>query len=339
MFSLVIPTFNRADDLRQTISQILLQDCQDYEILVIDNGPSTDGTEDLVRGFRDSNSNIRYVRSRRQGVTIARELGNKLAVGEIIVQMDSDVSVLDPKTLSLAERLFGMQRVDILGVLELHDQNEAERHIGRNNHHLQSIREYTNTNGIGRITTKYDISSGFEKLAFMPRGLYEIQSFRSCFMAYRRTVLQQTGPWDENYVHMGSKVGMREETDFLLRAYRMGCRIMYTNLTAIWHRAGSRIGVGVPRGVGVSYHWHLSAAHAYMAVKDMLEKKDRLKILPWMFHQLFMGGPKNPGAISILRMTKSPTCALAAIGGFMRGVFSGIVLRRRFTASPRDNIV
>jgi GT2 family glycosyltransferase len=335
MISLVIPTFNRADDLEQTLASIIAQDWRDYEVLIVDNGPSTDRTEAVVRGLGEGRSNIRYVRMQRHGVTIGRGIGNMLATGDIIVQMDSDVTLMDPKTLNLLDRIFSEKHVDVLGVLELHDPDAVKRIIEAQDDKAKRIAEYDSASGVGRVSAKYDISSGFEKLAGMPLGLYEIQTFRSCFMAYRRTALQKTGPWDENYVRIGSKVGMREETDFLLRACRTGCRIMYTNLTAIWHRSGTRSG-SIPRGVGLSYHWHLSAAHAYMAVKDMIENKGRLKLLPWILHQLFWGAPKNPGAFRIFRMTYSPTWALAAVCGFLRGMLSGIFLSRRFTTLPSN---
>lgn len=60
LFSIVIPTYNRADGfLRQALGAAVAQDFSDLEILVSDNC-STDQTAELVRSFDDSR--IRYVK-------------------------------------------------------------------------------------------------------------------------------------------------------------------------------------------------------------------------------------------------------------------------------------
>lgn len=59
-FSIVIPTYNRAIDLRFALFCILRQSFSDYEIVVSDNC-STDDTEDVVKKFH--NRKIRYFRN------------------------------------------------------------------------------------------------------------------------------------------------------------------------------------------------------------------------------------------------------------------------------------
>jgi glycosyltransferase involved in cell wall biosynthesis len=58
--SVCVPTLNRARYLSVTISSVLDQTFQDYELIVCDNG-STDETPHVVRAFRDAR--IRYLRS------------------------------------------------------------------------------------------------------------------------------------------------------------------------------------------------------------------------------------------------------------------------------------
>lgn len=56
-FTVVIPTFNRADKLAAAIRSVLEQTFQDFELLVMDDG-STDDTEKMVSSFSDTR--VRY---------------------------------------------------------------------------------------------------------------------------------------------------------------------------------------------------------------------------------------------------------------------------------------
>ena len=87
-FSVIIPTYNRANLLGDTVESVLDQTFNDFELLVIDDG-STDDTRDLVNSFCDS-ANIRYIYQENQGVGAARNTGIKNARGEWIAFLDSD---------------------------------------------------------------------------------------------------------------------------------------------------------------------------------------------------------------------------------------------------------
>ncbi len=84
-FSVVIPTFNRKDILRQCLKSLQAQDFTDFEVLVVDGG--NDGTEEmLAREF----PGFRYLREERSGPSVARNLGIERATGEIIAFTDDD---------------------------------------------------------------------------------------------------------------------------------------------------------------------------------------------------------------------------------------------------------
>src|SRR6185436_15663072 len=58
VFSVVIPTYNRSDLLRQAVESVLAQTLDDLEVVVSDNH-STDDTRDVIAGFDDPR--VRYV--------------------------------------------------------------------------------------------------------------------------------------------------------------------------------------------------------------------------------------------------------------------------------------
>jgi glycosyltransferase involved in cell wall biosynthesis len=63
-FSIVIPTKNRPDFLRDTISSVVLQDFDDYELIVSDNF-NDERTKKVIDEFKD-NKNIKYIRTERE---------------------------------------------------------------------------------------------------------------------------------------------------------------------------------------------------------------------------------------------------------------------------------
>lgn len=88
--SIVLPTYNREDTLGVSVSSLLNQSYDDFEIIISDDG-STDGTESLIHNFNDSR--IRYIKSeRRKGANHARNMGIKESLGEYIAFQDSDDS-------------------------------------------------------------------------------------------------------------------------------------------------------------------------------------------------------------------------------------------------------
>lgn len=85
MISIIIPTCNRKDVLKNCLDVLEKQTYRDYEIIVVDDG-STDGTEKLVRSRRE----IRYFKQNNKGPGAARNLGLRHAKGEIIAFTDDD---------------------------------------------------------------------------------------------------------------------------------------------------------------------------------------------------------------------------------------------------------
>jgi glycosyltransferase involved in cell wall biosynthesis len=84
--SVIIPTYNRAALVREAVASVLAQTCQDFEVVVVDDG-STYGTAAALAGYRD----IRVHRHRRRrGVAAARNTGVAAARGEWLAFLDSD---------------------------------------------------------------------------------------------------------------------------------------------------------------------------------------------------------------------------------------------------------
>ncbi len=84
--SVIIPTYNRRQFLKEAIDSVLNQTFKDVELIVVDDG-STDGTEELVSAY---GKKIRYIWQMNKGPAAARNKGTEIASGEYIAFLDSD---------------------------------------------------------------------------------------------------------------------------------------------------------------------------------------------------------------------------------------------------------
>jgi len=92
--TVAIPTYNRADFLRQTLAGLVAQQFprDHFEVLVIDNN-SRDNTAAVVAEFASTRPAPRYIREEKQGLDHARNRALAEARGEIIVFGDDDILV------------------------------------------------------------------------------------------------------------------------------------------------------------------------------------------------------------------------------------------------------
>lgn len=116
-FSIALPTFNRCEYLKATISILLEQNFKDYEIVVVDNA-STDDTAKVVRSFKDKR--IRYLRNKKN---IGFPKNTKKAMlscrGKYIFTIGDDDFLLFNDTLSVVKQVldkghYGFLRVNTL---------------------------------------------------------------------------------------------------------------------------------------------------------------------------------------------------------------------------------
>ena len=101
-FSVVIPLYNRADIVRDTIRSVQAQDWQDFEIVVVDDG-SRDDPGPLIESLGDPR--VRYIRQANAGGGAARNRGIQEARGRHIAFLDSDDLFLPGKLSIMAEAL------------------------------------------------------------------------------------------------------------------------------------------------------------------------------------------------------------------------------------------
>jgi glycosyltransferase involved in cell wall biosynthesis len=87
LFSIIVPTYNRAHLISATIESILTQGYKNFEVVIVDDG-STDNTEEVVQKFLSDQ--VHYYKKNNAERAAARNFGTLKAKGEYINWFDSD---------------------------------------------------------------------------------------------------------------------------------------------------------------------------------------------------------------------------------------------------------
>lgn len=93
MISVIIPTWNRGHNLRKVLTALTKQEYQDFEVIIVDD-KSTDGTPSLIEEFKSRLPNFIYIYNNNRPTwdcARPRNIGIKIAKGELICILDSDI--------------------------------------------------------------------------------------------------------------------------------------------------------------------------------------------------------------------------------------------------------
>lgn len=182
VISIVIPTWNRAHLLGQTLDSLRQQTFTRWEAIVVDDG-SSDRTIELLRHYQQIDARIRYQQphSVPRGAPVCRNLGTQQARGRYLIYMDSD-DLLAPSALA---RRFRMMEADpqldfavFPCVLFRQDPQDSQLLM-----HPPSTRE--------RCTSSVDFT--------------DLDQFLACHLPWqtmgpiwRRSAIERLGHWDES---------------------------------------------------------------------------------------------------------------------------------------------
>tara|TARA_R100001369_G_scaffold87750_1_gene123525 strand:- start:1368 stop:2306 length:939 start_codon:yes stop_codon:yes gene_type:complete len=109
LVSIIVPTYNRAHLIDDTLDSILAQTYQNWECIVVDDG-STDHTDALMADYISKDSRFRYYhrpKDRLPGGNAARNYGFEQSKGEYIQWFDSDDLMVPKKLESKVKTILG----------------------------------------------------------------------------------------------------------------------------------------------------------------------------------------------------------------------------------------
>lgn len=111
-FSVIIPVFNRPDELKELLQSLLVQIYQEFEVVIIDDG-STIQSNSVVDSYQNQLS-ISYIYQENTGQGFARNKGMEMAKGNFFIILDSDV-ILPANYLQLLSKAILERKLDAFG--------------------------------------------------------------------------------------------------------------------------------------------------------------------------------------------------------------------------------
>lgn len=157
LVSILIPTFNSAQFIAETIASVQQQTYENWEIIVVDD-VSTDGTVALISKIRETDVRIQLqVLERNSGTGVARNTALAKAKGKYIAFLDAD-DLWKPEKLE--KQILFMQMNDLPFTFSFYDcideqgnslnrRVEAPRNL--------SYRQLFFCNYVGNLTGVYDV--------------------------------------------------------------------------------------------------------------------------------------------------------------------------------------
>jgi len=189
LISVIIPAYNAAKHIKETLQSVLSQTYPNIEILVIDDG-STDNTKQIVKSF---GAKVRYYYQENSGPSAARNKGVKEAKGKYIAFIDSDdlwcKTALEKMMVSLKENHSDLVFSNAL----ISYENGSEE--------IFWVEKPSNQNIFSNLI--------FENFLLM-----------NCLV--NKEIFKRVGPFDETL----KKV---EDFDFWLKAAKAGCKFSFIN--------------------------------------------------------------------------------------------------------------
>ena len=90
LISIVMPVYNSAPFLAETIESVLKQTYPNWELILVDDASSDKGIE-IIENYQKEEKRIKLIRlNKNQGAAVARNSGIQLAAGKYIAFLDSD---------------------------------------------------------------------------------------------------------------------------------------------------------------------------------------------------------------------------------------------------------
>lgn len=193
--SVILPTLNRTDFLKQTLDCLVLQEFKHpFEIIIVDQSTNEDV---LIKEYAEGIDFIKYyyITSFR-GLPEARNFGWQQSSYNYILYLDDDITC-KPNLLSEHYKFLKKPEVAVVA---------------------GGITEKFNSN-IGNEVGYFDYFKAEPKAGFHQKGSFSVMHAKGCNFSTKKAVLEEVRGVDEN---LTKGAALYEELDFCLRVKKNG---------------------------------------------------------------------------------------------------------------------
>jgi glycosyltransferase involved in cell wall biosynthesis len=286
--SVIIPTFNRAQEVRRAVDSVLGQvGASELEVIVVDDG-STDRTREAIEEAFGDDRRVRYRHQANAGAAAARNAGLDLATGDYIAFLDSD-DAWQPWHLRL--QLAGLARYPKAGLIwsnldtvDAHDDVVAARALTTflsAYRHFPVADLFESSMPLAELGIDIPAEAAGERLYFgdvySPMVMGNLLFISSVVM--RRERLRAVGGFD-------TSLPASEDYEFLLRACREG-PVAFADAPSIRYHVGTADRLSRPAMLILIARTYLDILEATVA-----RDADRIALSPamidvarWRAHQ------------------------------------------------------
>lgn len=103
-FSVIIPVYNRVDEVRDLLESLMAQSGKDFEVILVEDG-STVPCREVAEQYAAKGLDVRYYYKSNEGRSIARNYGIERATGDYLIFFDSDCVIPADYFLTLSREL------------------------------------------------------------------------------------------------------------------------------------------------------------------------------------------------------------------------------------------
>ena len=215
--SVVIPTYNREQQLVDSIKYVLANTYPDFELIVVDQTEEhTPAVASALNAFRQDDR-FRYVQLPIANLPLARNVGLRHAEGEIIIYVDDDVELESDFIAAHAERyedptvgaVAGRIITPGMGAYQATEEQLSDRPPP------------------GRLRLDGQHETHFNQTEYTG----EVEWGQGCNMSFRRSALLEIDGFDERFI----KNATHEEIDVFVRLRHAGGKVVFEPSACLRH--------------------------------------------------------------------------------------------------------
>lgn len=241
LVSIIIPTFNRAHLLEQTLRSVLEQTYRNWECIIVDDG-STDNTQDLVKSFAEKDERFCFYHRPNflpKGGNSCRNFGFKKSKGTYIQWLDSD-DILLPKKIEVQVNCLEEEAENAVAICKF----GYFKHLLENTYLRENIATYQNFESGEKLL----VSFGQNK-EYFPQHVYLVP----------RKLILKTSLWDEN-------LSINQDGEFFTRILLKANQVKFLN-TGVFYRKSDQEQVSnidsTFKAQDIINSWKLIHSHIY----------------------------------------------------------------------------